>query len=466
MRKVLWSLVFLAVLVAAQAFEFQVSVFPGERRIKLNETAVFEVELSHDSALEELFEVFSSDVTWDVRSSQALRVPAGEKLRTNVTVRPLNLNPGAYNLPVMFKRAGSSDTQRAIVYIEVESPFSGEANYLPAVRGVASIEREVDPRKGVVLKLSLENQNRRILDKVDVKVRSRIVNKDYTTGLGALEKKTLTFIAEIDPRTEPHADALQISIVVPENEKAYQFDVLPVQYEVVPYGSIVPRVDAQSEFLKTTERVTLVNEANRKLTHVYRVPAWFGKRWFIAANPSAVVESGDLTWEVALEPSQKAELVIVYNYRPIFWVLLIGGVLVAAYYVFRSPVSVQKRVKIVGTHEGGITELKVVVELINRSSKTVRQVKVLDLVPHLASVVEQFKDTVLAPSKITPHEHKGTLVRWDIDFMEAKEHRILVYRIRTKLSVLGGLSLPVTAAHFLYEGHERETVSNKPEVRA
>ena len=462
----MWSLVFLAVLVGAQAFNFDVSVFPGERRIKLNESAMFEVEISHDSALEEVFEAFSSDVTWDIRSQQVMRVPAGKKFKTNLSIRPLNLNPGAYNLPVTFKRSGSAESERVVVYIEVLSPFSDESNYLPAVRGVASIDPVVDPRKGVVLKLSLENQNRRILDKVDVKVRSRIVNKDYTTSLGALEKKTLTFIAEIDAKTPPHKDALQISVVVPDQDKAYQFDVMPVAYEVAPYGGIVPQVSIESAFLKHTDRVLLVNEANRKLTHTYRVPAWFAKRWFIVTNPEAVVESGDLTWEVMLESGEMAELVLLYNYRPLFWVLLIVAVIIGAYLVFRSPLYVQKRAKIVATHEGGITELKVVIELINRSSKPARSIKVLDLVPHLASVVEEFKDTVLAPSKITPHENRGTLVRWDIDMMDAKEHRILMYRIKTKMGVLGGLSLPVAAAHFVFEGHERETASNKPEVRA
>ena len=124
-----------------------------------------------------------------------------------------------------------------------------------------------------------------------------------------------------------------------------------------------------------------------------------------------------------------------------------------------------KRATVVGSHEEGITELKVVVELVNRSGKLVRHVKVIDLVPHLAEVVREFKETMLAPSKIVPHEQRGTLVRWDIDMMDPKEHRILMYRVRTKLSVLGGMTLPVAAVHFTVEGHAREAVSDKPEIR-
>lgn len=459
----MFVVMFLVLAISVSAFD--VVLFPKERTIKLNESAVFDVDLSHDSAVEEVFEVFSTDVTWDVRPGSVLRVPAGKALKTNVSIRPLNVNPGAYNLPITFKKVGSADSVREMVYIELISPYAPEAEYLPAVRGVATIDQQIDPRKGVVLKLSLENQNRRLLDKVEVKVRSKIINKDYSTSLGALEKKTLTFIAEIDARTPPHKDALQISIVVPEQERAFQFDLLPVQYEITSYGTVLPQVDAKREFLKRTENVVLTNDANRKLSHVYRVPAWFVKRWFVSSNPEFVVQDGDMTWEFALEPGQQATITIVYNYRPLFWIFLIVAVVVGAYYLFRSPILVRKRARVVGTHEGGISELKVVIELINRSNKHVRHVKVLDLVPHLAEVVHEFRDTILAPTKITPHETRGTLVRWDIDAMDAKEHRILLYRIRTKLGVLGGLSLPVAGVHFVVDGHERETSSNKPEVR-
>ena len=185
--------------------------------------------------------------------------------------------------------------------------------------------------------------------------------------------------------------------------------------------------------------VTLTNEANKQVTSAYKVPAWFGKRLFISSTPKGAVRDGALEWEVSLQPGESMPLEVRYNYRPIFWMFLLAGILIVAYYFFRSPLKVLKRATVVGSHEEGITELKVVVELVNRSGKLVRHVKVIDLVPHLAEVVREFKETMLAPSKIVPHEQRGTLVRWDIDMMDPKEHRILMYRVRTKLSVLGGM---------------------------
>ncbi len=457
--------VLLLTVVSVTALNFSVSVFPSERSILSNETAVFEAEFGHDSPVDETFEVYSNDVTWDVRPEKILKVPPNGHLKADIFVRALNLNPGAYNLPIIFKRAGSSDQQKVMLYVELSSPFPEDATYLPAVRGIATVDSQIDPRNGMQIKLSLENQNRRILDKVDVKVRSNVINKDYSTTLGPMEKKTLTFIADLDPRTPPQKDELQISVIVPENEKAYQFDLFPVPYEIIPYGSVVPTVQEESSFLKYVDNVTLTNDGNKRLAHVYHVPAWFAKQWFVSGVPEPAKGSGELTWEIPMEPGQVATVIVTYNYRPLFWIFLIAVIITIAYYAFRSPISVKKHATVIGSHEGGITELKVVIELVNRGNKVARQIKIMDLVPKLTDVVREFKETMLAPAKITPHEQSGTIVRWEIDFMELKEHRILMYKIKTRLHVIGGLSLPVTAVHYLVDGKERESVSNAPEIR-
>ncbi len=464
MRSVALFAVILLLALSVSAVDFSVQVFPSERTIKLNESAVFELEIQHNSPVEELFEVYSNDVTWDVSVEKPLKVAAEGVLKTNLRVRPLNLNPGAYNLPLTFKRTGSNDVQKEVVYIEVASPFPEDATYLPAVRGVATVDSQIDPRVGMTIKLSLENQNRRILEKVDVKVRSAVINKDYSTSLGPLEKKTLTFIVELDPRTPPQKDALQISVIVPEKDKAFQFDLFSVPYEVIPYGSVIPAVAKVSSFLKHIDTVTLSNEANKELVHVYRVPAWFAKKWFVSAVPPARSVSGALEWEVPLKAGGMFEIVVTYNYRPLFWLFLIAVVVAIAYFLFRSPIAVRKRASVIASHEGGISELKVVIELVNRSNKVARNVRVMDLAPRLADVIKEVKETILAPSKVVPHE-SGTIIRWDIDMMDPKEHRILMYKLRTKLGVLGGMSLPVTAVKFSVEGQEREAVSNKPEIR-
>ncbi len=447
---------------SVSAKDFEVSVFPTERTVMLNESALFEIELQNHAA-DGFFEVYSNDVTWDIRTQESLQIGAGKSFKTSLIVTPLNINPGAYNIPINFKRVGSSEVERVLVYVGLLSPFAADASYLPGVRGVATVDRQIDPRESVVIKISLENQNRLDLRKIDVKMRSSVINKDYTTSLGPLEKKTLTFNAEIDPKTSPQKDALQISIIVPEGDKAYQFDLFPLPYEVSSYGGIVSSIETEKYFLKSVDNILLVNEGNRLLNYSYRVPSGL-KTLFLSSIPAYEKVDRDRVWEVMLHPGGQAQLVLVYNYRPVVWVLLVIAVLIASYFGFRSPVSARKSASVVSSQEGGISEVKIVLELINRSNKTVKDVAVIDLVPPLIDVLPEFRET-LAPSKIVPNQEHGTLIKWDIASMDSKEHRIFVYSVRTKLGVFGGMSLPVAAVNFIIDGNERETVSNKAKIK-
>ncbi len=460
MKKVVFAFLVLLSVISVSAFDL--SVFPTERTIKTNESAVFEIELSHNFGSDQLFEVFSSDVTWDLRTINVLRVNPAETFRTNLVIRPLNLNPGAYNLPVYFKRSGTNDIEKKILYVELLSDKPPANDYLPAVRGFAKMDEQVDARKGVTLKLAIENQNRRNLNDVQVKVRSKVINKDYQTSLGPLEKKSLTFKADVDPFTPPQKDVLQMTVIVPGDERAFQFDVAPLSYEIMPFGAIADTLSEEKSFLKTVQRISLFNDANHDLTNVQRVPASFFKRWFVDSIPKGKVEDGELVWEVTLQPKESAELLVTYNYRPLFWVIFIVAVLLLAYYWFRSPIVISKRARAIKTDEHGITEIKVVVEVVNRTHNLLRNVKVLDLLPNLVDVVED--DRFVSPV-VSPHHTRGTLLKWTIEAMDPREHRIFMYRAKTRLSILGGFTLPVAAAQFVADKQKRETVSNKPEIR-
>ncbi|RMD58218.1 hypothetical protein D6825_01525 [Candidatus Woesearchaeota archaeon] len=451
----------IVLLLATSAFAFEVSVFPSERAVNVDETASFDLEIENTAPNTELFELFSSDVTWDVRTEHPLRVEPLSTLKTNLLIRPLRVNPGIYSVPVHFKRAGTNDVKKVLLQIEVHSPtLAGE--YLPAVRGFVKMPEEVDPRKDVEIKVSLENQNLRNLSEVEVKLRSNLINKDYKTSLGPLEKKTLTFVVKLDKLTPPQEDVLQVSIIVPTPENAYQFDVQPAKFKVLEHGGVVPVVEEKSSFLKRSQDVVLVNEANRKLTHIYKVPAGLFKRLFISGVPDPRVEGSELLWEVDLEPGARTTLRITYNYRPLFYLAALLAIGLFVYFWFRSPLVVKKKARVLRTDEHGITDIKVVIELVNRSNKVLRKVKVLDLLPRLVDILPS--ESLLSPD-VTKHEDKGALLKWKFEVMEPREHRILVYRARARLSVLGGLTLPVAAVHFLVDGQERESASGRVNIK-
>ncbi len=92
----------------------------------------------------------------------------------------------------------------------------------------------------------------------------------------------------------------------------------------------------------------------------------------------------------------------------------------------------------------------------NKSRKILDSVIVKDFVPAIATVIKEF-DT-LTPS-IT-RKATGTELTWQVKDVRPKEERVLTYKIKPVIEILGDLKLP--KAHLLYEtkkGKKRKTLS-------
>ena len=68
-----------------------------------------------------------------------------------------------------------------------------------------------------------------------------------------------------------------------------------------------------------------------------------------------------------------------------------------AYLLLRSPIVLKKKAKIVNTKEGGISELKIILSVKNRSGKHVNNVRIIDIIPRLAEFIEKVYEGTLNP---------------------------------------------------------------------
>jgi hypothetical protein len=63
------------------------------------------------------------------------------------------------------------------------------------------------------------------------------------------------------------------------------------------------------------------------------------------------------------------------------------------------------------------------------------------------------------------NEKKGTLIKWQIATVEPFEERIISFRARTKMVIIGGLTLPSSKARFKAKtGNDRIVKSNKAAI--
>ena len=464
-RLLLATLVLLLFAGIVHAENISVSFAPDSQVILLNETAGFQMLLSHDLKEKQSFEVFSSDVLWDVRLSEAPVVDVGEHKTVSLYLKPLYITPGVYGVPIYVRIPQKNIVARGVVFVDVRSTSASSGEYLPAIRGTASIKKELDPRETAKLALSLETQNK-WQGNVTLKIRSKLFNKDLIVGLGGLENKTISVDFVLDPQTPPQQDTMSVTVLAVSSEgKAYPVALAPVEYSLMGYSDIAKQVVTAESFLKTVDSITLKNNGNAVGSSSYSEPSSFFASLFVSFDPAPEKAGGMLLWKNKLVPGSEFVITKTTSYRWIVVLLVLVILGIISYYIFRSPLSVKKIARVLATKEGGITELKVLVFVANRSSKSVNHVKVRDLVPRLALLEKEAEVGSPAPEKVLRNEAHGTLVKWEFNCLESGEERIIRYRIRSKLSIIDGLTLPPAVVTFeTTTGRERKTASSSAEI--
>ncbi len=464
--KLSFTILLLLVVFAVPVFasELLVTTSPESQVIKLNETAVFDITLESATANPEFVEVFTPDVIWDVRLSDSPSVQPGVSKKLRLFLRPLYAPPGIYGIPLYFRIQHLNIEVKKIVFLEIQSLFPPALEYLPAIRVKPSLSSQVDPRNSVTLSVALDNKNKRS-GNVTIKVRSTLLNKDVVAYLGGLEKKSVEIPLSLDIRTLPQNDVLRVTVIA-ENSKgeAYQFDAAPVEYSVIVYEDLVQVRSTSDMFLKSVETITLKNNGNAIFSSLFKEDYSFFSLFTTSYLPSATRESGLRKWQFSLASGDEFVIIKTTSYRGLFVLFILIVIIVTLYYALRSPVVLQKYAQILATREGGISELKIIVVITNRAGGRVKEVTVMDLIPRLALLEKEAEIGSPIPAKVLRNEIRGTLLKWTLGELDTGEQRIIRYRVKSKLSIIEGLTLPPVVAHFHSRGTERTTRSSTSEI--
>ncbi len=86
--------------------------------------------------------------------------------------------------------------------------------------------------------------------------------------------------------------------------------------------------------------------------------------------------------------------------------------------------------------------MKIILNVKNEGIKPIEHIEVIDKVPNIVDVLHNFDLGTVRPDKISKKDG-ATLIKWDVSELDSQEERILTYRIKSKLSILGDFTLPV-----------------------
>ena len=445
--------VFLLLINVAYAASFDVKVTPIKDKIVVDEVAEFNINVQNNLDTSEEFTIKKSGYPfWDMyteplQSPITLKIAAKSSSSIKLLVRPLYITSvDTYNLDAAVVLARTGEEQPAPITIGIKSTQPLIGGYIPTVLASTSISPEkIDPRGQISIRIVLNNQNPINYTNLIVRIESNLFKDAINTPLGPKEDKTIEVTKKLDDMTLPQQDRMVIAVL-----KDDRIIVNPSvkEFSVIEY-STQQDIPKEESFLKIKRGVKVVSN-NPDYKGIIKIETSPLKNLFLTTYPraSTAKENGKqyLVWNVELGQDRTMSVWTTENYRPIVVMILVVIASVALYFMFRGPIVVRKGIASVGMSEGGISEAKVVVRVKNRSANQLTNIEVIDHVPHIAHVEKELSIGSMQPHAILRHPKRGVIIKWTIETLEPGDERVLSYRMKSRLSILGEFNLPHATA--------------------
>jgi len=431
------------------------------------EPAEFYISITNNQGFSDRFKVsFGINPKWSTQiippKDSYLTINKGETKKIKVLIMAVSeMPPSLYRIPIIVKSLKTNLSEKIYAPIYLKSgKLAGE--YPPTVTAKVNIPDKVNPRETIRITIDLRNRNKLNITEMKIKLSSIVINKEVITSVGPLEEKTIIITHQFDPLEPPKKDTVTFSLYVDGNSIRTIEDI-PI--EIIAYSDIIESSELEKSFLKTEKKITYTNDGNIRKQETLKIEIGFFKDIVTSTNPKTYVLKEDgkryRALDVDLKPGAKTEIIIVKNFRPLVAIITIVIILTILYYVFRSPIVVEKQAVVLNTKDGGIINMKIMMNVRNRTPKVIKNVVIIDRVPNIADIEKEFQIGTLKPDKIISHEKSSNIIKWNIDVLEKYEERIITYKIKSKLGILGGFKLPTAVIKYENEkGKDVITHSN------
>lgn len=428
-------------------------------RIAVNEEAVFKLQVKEDIKTIERFRLKEFSTEWDFRTDPTYVQYSGQLLYPDdlkeftLYLKPEpNIKYGQHEV-ILETQLENYKSAPLSLFVYVEPVKEQKQLYAVDLDISTEVPATIDPRDDFAVKFSLTNLNKRDLPKIVFNIQSRLVKEIITTSLASLEKgKVIELRKKFDPKLKPQDDELAIIVTV-DGEVV---KTIRRTFSVVDYGDkFTEMVEEKKGVLKTVKTLIYTNDGNALHTQAVQVKTNFFETLFTKTNPKAkIVKNTDgnryFAWDIALKPNDSSDPIIVTtSYRSFVFVLVIFIAALVFYYLQKSPIVVTKHGVAIEKTEEGITEVKVSLSIKNTSNITFDNLTVTDTVPSIASVMSDSGFGPVSPSKILTSKKTGNLlIKWELESLGPGEDKILSYKIKPKLSILGSFDLQAASLRY------------------
>ncbi|HLD19009.1 MAG TPA: hypothetical protein VJB90_03290 [Candidatus Nanoarchaeia archaeon] len=462
-------------LVSAQSFTpWDAYLTNINTEIKNGQDARVELTILNNKETSDTFRLFIDTLSFSVSSEtpsdylSGMTIPQRDAKSAILSFRPFGkLEPGFYQIPITVNSVKEGNSRTVFTYVRIKSDSPEIRDYFAAVDRFLKIPAQADPRQPIPIEINLKNLNPKNITRLEIHLKSKLINKYIETTLKPLESKVLTTEVVLDPLTPPQNDSLQLLLVI-NNQSLYP--VIKEPYSVLAYSEvIVAPADRSSGFLTKGSEQRVTNKGNIKRAYTLEQKTSIIDSIFTRAKPSSYTINKDdatyLAWDLSLVPNESITIYSTTSYVPLFVILLIIIFGVMAYFIFRSPIVISKEASVLATKEGGISKMKVLIHLKNRTGKSFDKVVIVDKIPNIVEIDKDDEVGTIKPTRVFSNPKEGTSVKWEIGGLEKFEERLITYKIKSKLTILGGINLPQAMVHYTTKGGKELIVkSNRLDV--
>ena len=469
-------LVLLGLFCLSFVFATNVQISPSfdlSNEIYKDEVAEFNLVIRNDASYDEQFLIYSIDPRWIIYSEESqIVVPSNSEKSFKIFVDPTSaiVTEGIYQVDLNVK-----STKTGKIYLETQTIVIKNDDYrtvAPAVSIIPKIyntgnnydDTLIDPREEVNIRILLRNRNALDIPKLNVFVQDKYYETTFETAVSPNGEIIKVLSYNMEPFSSPGNDTLKVQIYYDGeliNDKRMEYEVQENRLFFTRDSTV------ESKFMYTSYSINLTNNGNVKSVEEFNSELGWFKKLFTDTVPESSYNSSSnqLYFKVELAPGESTIITITTDYRATFYTLvviaLIIGLVLFVYYKFRSPILVTKKATIVDEKDGGTSEIKILMNIKNRTNKILENIVVLDRIPDITEIEEEFTLGTLKPTKIVRNHKKGTLIKWEFSNIEGFEERLITYRIHSKLGILGDLSLPSTIVQFELPDGKRRAVKSK-----
>jgi len=446
MKKLLiLPIIFLLTLTLAQA-ELKITNEAQQDSINLGETAVFTLKVENKGSTQQtiILDPIQQYGQWrvDTPDPYILDIPAGQMRESKVRITPLaKIKVGTYNLQIAIKDFKGNTFQEIVLPVKL-GPFDYPVTTQLIMADVA------DPRDSLNVKIMLENLYSYDLNNLNLEIFSSIFKQSQKIDLLGNEKVIKEFKFSIDPS----ASSGDYSVIATLTNKGSIIGKDSKKISLTQFSEVTEKTIKEEGLFSSTITVEKTNEGNSKAAGktLFRLTSFQKIFSSYSVEPTEITnEDGQYvyTWEFILEPKDSFVVSVKTSYSILFLsILILLAVIFLAHHFLSRKIIVTKKVMEVKKSKDGISGMKILLHVKNKSSFTFTKLKIVDFLPKLVAPSKDFG--TISPTNVQRSASGAIRVIWDISKLERGEERVISYKIRSKLSIIGRFSLPSAVVEY------------------